>query len=182
MERYGVEEVLRVPAIQDRIRETMVETYGAGNPLQCASIKEKKDKTCEERYGDKDIMHNADIFEKVMKNSFKRKEYVLPSGKIITYQGYEDVALNELFKTIREDEFTNDVKQMPRFNYTFNGNVHRYYPDIYLPVQKKIIEVKSSYTYNKQLLQNNAKRDQVLLDGYAFEFWICDTKRIVEIK
>ena len=81
-----------------------------------------------------------------------------------------------------EDDFTNDVKKMPRINYTFEEKMHRYYPDIYLPLQRKIIEVKSPYTYNKQLAQNNAKRDQVLLDGYAFEFWICDKNTDLEIK
>ena len=127
-------------------------------------------------------MHNATIFEKVVKNSFKKKEYTLPSGNVIIYQGYENVALDELLKTMTEDDFTNDVKQMPRINYIYEGKMHRYYSDIYLPSHKKFIEVKSPYTYNKQLLQNNAKRDQVLLDGYIFEFWICDKKSIIEVK
>ena len=36
--------------------------------------------------------------------------------------------------------------------------------------KNKYIEVKSPYTYNKQLEQNNCKRDQVIKDGYTFEF------------
>ena len=182
MERYGIEEVLSVPDIKERIKQTMIDTYGAWNPLQCPEIMARKDQTCEERYGDKDIMHNATIFEKVVKNSFKKKDYILPSGKIIVYQGYENVAFDDLLKIMMEDDFTNDVKQMPRINYMYEGKMHRYYSDIYIPSQKKFIEVKSPYTYNKQLLQNNAKRDQVILDGYAFEFWICDKKSIIEIK
>ena len=181
MERYGVEEVLQDHDMQERIKQTMTDMYGASNPLQCESIKAKKDKTCEERYGDKDIMHNAEIFEKVVKNSFKKKEYTLPSGKIITYQGYENVAFDELLKTMDENEFTNDVKVMPKVMYTFEENLHRYYPDIYIPSQKRFIEVKSLYTYNKQLEQNHCKRDQVLTNGYAFEFWICNKKEVVQI-
>lgn len=182
LERYGTEEVLKSSKIQEQIRNTMIETYGAANPLQCEEIKTKKDKTCEERYGDKDIMHNPEIFEKVAKNSFKKKDYTLPSGKVITYQGYENVALDELLKTFKEEEVVNDVKQMPKFMYEFEDKKHRYYPDIYIPSQKRIIEVKSPYTYEKQLNQNHCKKEQVERDGYTFEFWICNKKAIVEKK
>jgi len=179
-ERYGTDEVLQSTEVKQRVHNTMIERYGVSNPLQCKEIKEKRDNTCEERYGTKDIMHNAFIFEKIAKNSFKKKEYTLPSGKIITYQGYENVALDELLKNINEEEFTNDIKQMPRFMYIYNEKKHRYYPDIYLPNQKKIIEVKSPYTYQKQLEQNNCKKEQVIKDGYVFEFWICDKTKIIE--
>jgi hypothetical protein len=182
IERYGVEEVLKMPEIQNKIKTIMIETYGVTNPLQCIEIKDRKDKTCEERYGDKDIMKNANIFEKVVKNSFKKKEYILPSGKVITYQGYEDVALNELLKTFNETEITNDVKLMPKIIYQFNDKKHRYYPDIYIPTQKRIIEIKSPYTYNKQLEQNECKKAQTIQDGYTFEFWICNKKEIIEKK
>ena len=48
--------------------------------------------------------------------------------------------------------------------------------------QKRIMEVKSEYTYNKQLEQNQCKKQQVEQDGYQFDFWICDKKAIVERK
>jgi hypothetical protein len=57
---------------------------------------------------------------------------------------------------------------------------HRYYPDLYIPSQKKIIEVKSPYTYNKQLEQNHCKKNQVVQDGYTFEFWICSKEELIE--
>ena len=40
----------------------------------------------------------------------------------------------------------------------------------------EIIEVKSPY--NKQLEQNTCKKEQVIKDGYIFEFWICNKKEI----
>lgn len=178
--RYGKEETLQVPEIQEQIRQTMTDTYGAPSPLQCPEIKARKDNTCEEKYGDKNIMTNAEIFEKVVKNSYKKKEYTLPSGNTIVYQGYEDVAFDDLLKEIREDEFTNDVKQMPKIMYEYGGKTHRYYPDIYIPSQNRFIEVKSHYTYNKFLEQNKAKERQMLANGHAFEFWICTKKDITE--
>ena len=181
MERYGTDEVLKIKEVQEQIRNTMIETYGAPNPLQCPEIKARKDKTCEELYGDKDIMHNSEMFEKVAKSSFKRKEYTLPSGKITMYQGYENVAYDELLKTIGEDEFTNDVKEMPKVMYTCDDKVRRYYPDIYIPSQNKIIEVKSVYTFNTCLEQNKCKMKQCINDSINFEFWICDPIKIIKI-
>lgn len=177
---YGKEEILQVPEIQEQIRNTMTKLYGAPNPLQCSSIKQKKDNTCEVKYGDKDIMHNPEIFEKVVKNSFKKKEYMLPSGRKITYQGYEDVAFNELLQTLNEKDITNNVKLMPKIIYDFNGKKKRYYPDIYLPSQNRFIEVKSDYTFKRYLSQNIAKQSQMFKDGYLFEFWICTTKSVVQ--
>jgi len=178
--RYGTEEVLKIPEIQEQIRQTMTDMYGAPNPLQCPDIKARKDNTCEEKYGDKNIMTNAEIFQKVVKNSYKKKEYTLPSGNTIVYQGYEDVAFNDLLKEIREDEFTNDVKQMPKIMYEYGGKTHRYYPDIYIPSQNRFIEVKSHYTYHRYIEQNKAKEKQMLENGYAFEFWICTKNNITE--
>jgi len=178
--RYGKEEILKVPEIQEQIRQTMTDMYGAPTPLQCPEIKARKDNTCEEKYGDKNIMTNAEIFQKVVKNSYKKKEYALPSGNTIVYQGYENVAFNDLLKEIREDEFTNDVKQMPKIMYEYGGKTHRYYPDIFIPSQNRFIEVKSQYTYNKFLEQNKAKEKQMLENGYVFEFWICTKKEITE--
>lgn len=178
--RYGKEEILQVPEFQEQIRQTMTDLYGAPNPLQCVCIKAKKDNTCEEKYGDKNIMTNAEIFQKVVKNSYKKKEYTLPSGNIIVYQGYENIAFHELLKEIREDEFTNNVKQMPKIMYEYAGKMHRYYPDIYIPSQNRFIEVKSHYTYYRYLEQNKAKERQMLANGYTFEFWICTKKEITE--
>ena len=61
------------------------------------------------------------------------------------------------------------------------GKRHRYYPDLYIPSQKRFIEVKSTWTYSRYLPQNEAKAQGCLQDGYAFEFWICSAKGILEI-
>ncbi len=50
-----------------------------------------------------------------------------------------------------------------------------YHPDIELGMERgsnKIIEVKSSYTFNANKKVNRAKRDAVLASGYKYELWI----------
>jgi hypothetical protein len=46
----------------------------------------------------------------------------------------------------------------------------------------KIIEVKSTWTYNKDLEINTLKANACKNKGYKFEFWIYDNKLIKTIK
>ena len=96
-------------------------------------------------------------------------------------QGYEHVAWNILLVSLAETDITNDPKCIPTFIYEWNGTTHRYYPDLYVETQRRIIEVKSTYTYRKELEKNRAKRNQVMADGYMFELWICSKTKVLQI-
>ena len=65
--------------------------------------------------------------------------------------------------------------------YTNDNNKHRYFCDIFIPSENKLIEVKSEYTFEIQkeinLLKQKASRDL----GYDHEIWIIDKKKIKEI-
>jgi hypothetical protein len=180
IEKYGSDEVLKCADIRERQKETMLELYGVENALQSETIKEKRAQTCVEKYGTSNLMHVTEIFDKKVSGSFKRKECIMPSGAVRIYQGYENVALLELAKIYPEDKILNSVKEMPDFRYEYLGKHRRYYPDIYLPDEKRIIEVKSDYTYRFGLEQNLCKKKAVEAAGYTFEFWICNKKELVE--
>ena len=54
---------------------------------------------------------------------------------------------------------------------------HRYYPDLYIPKDNLIIEVKSQWTYNSQQKWYNTnllKRQACIAAGYKFKFMIFD--------
>jgi hypothetical protein len=53
----------------------------------------------------------------------------------------------------------------------------RYYPDIWILSENKIIEVKSFYTYKQHLIKNIMKALATRKYGFSFEFWICDNKK-----
>jgi hypothetical protein len=179
MERYQVEEVLQSKTVQQKVHDTMIDRYHVPIPLQNKGIKSKKDATCKERYGNSIIMHVPELFEKKTVNAFARKPLILPSGAIMYYQGYEDVVIRELLKNHEEEDIINDVKVMPEFLYEWKGKSKRYYPDIYLPKERKFIEVKSKYTYLEQRAVNQAKRECVLKKGFHFEFWICTKHEVL---
>lgn len=100
----------------------------------------------------------------------KRKEFTLPSGKIIKLQGYEDDFLYYVFKysNLTEDEF----QWSPRFRIKISnknkGKHIHYYPDFYLPKYNLVIEIKSEYIYQLQLGLNKRKIRKTKEAGYKF--------------
>lgn len=115
--------------------------------------------------------------EKHKEQHIKSRIYTFPSGKIVNYQGYEHLALAELVKTYEESDIENNRQLVPNFKYMFNNKVSYYYPDIFIKSDKLIIEVKSLWTYNLQLVRNILKALAVRQAGYEFEFWIYDKKK-----
>jgi len=67
---------------------------------------------------------------------------------------------------------------MPEIKYFLNNKEKRYYPDILIKSENLIIEVKSDYTYKKDLIKNILKALATRKLGYDFEFWIYDKDMI----
>jgi len=153
-----------------KFKQTMQERYGVDNPLQLKEIREKIKHTCLEKYGVVHPSQNIEIHEKQQR--FRWKNYIMPSGKIVKIQGYEDRALDELLLTYEEDEIVIQRKDIPHFNYIFENKNKVYFPDIYIPKENRIIEVKSTYTYEMDLVKNLSKAQSVKDNGYAFDFMI----------
>ena len=122
-------------------------------------------------------------FNKIQKSGFKRKSYILPSGQEIFIQGYEYKFLNEYFENGGLESNilikTNDINdKVGAFWYNTNdGKEHRYFPDFYIINENKIIEVKTTYTYKKELEENLLKQQACLDKGLNFEFKIYSDKK-----
>lgn len=118
------------------------------------------------------------LVEKMFKSyNFTYKRYIMPSGKLVNYQGYENMALDELLKQYNEDEIISIRQSVPSIQYIQNNKKHYYYPDIFIPKDNLIIEVKSTYTYKLHLIKNILKALSVRKNGYKFEFWIYDKNK-----
>jgi hypothetical protein len=105
----------------------------------------------------------------------KKLKTATVNGKDIKYQGFELLAINQL---LEEGYLIEDIKngkgEVPNFIYHFDGRNRRYYPDIYIPKDNRIIEVKSKWTYEQELSKNLAKRKIVIDSGYEFDFYIME--------
>lgn len=164
---------------REKAKNTSILNYGTCHPQKSKKLKEQIRNNCMLKYGVEYLAHVPEIHTK--QHKYKFKDYIMPSGKICKIQGYENLAIDELLK-----EHPESVISTTRFGikYTFEDQEHYYYPDIVLEYeQPKIIEVKSTHTmyYKYHYLRNLAKRESCLKQGYAFEFWIYDKKKIKTI-
>lgn len=179
--RYGVEETLHVSEILEKIKETNLERYGFEIATQNPEIYNKVKATNLERHGFEFAMQNPELAEKAMINSHKYKEYKFPSRKIVKVQGYENFALDILLKTYQEEDILTNRTDMPEIWYNHFDKKRRYFPDIYIEKENKIIEIKSIYTYKQNLIQNICKALGTRKSGYDYEIWIMAKNKLMYV-
>jgi hypothetical protein len=207
IDRYGVDHNFKSSQVKEKTKSSILAKYGVEHYSQTNEFKEKytlsiktkydvthysktqefKDKfknTSLARYGVSNPMQCLEIFEKQQHNSYYYKDYILPSGKTIRIQGYENLALSEILTKYDESDLVisnHDIfAKLGKFEYFDGLKIRRYFPDIYIIPENKIIEVKSTRTYQINLQVNKLKRASVLTRKFAFEFWIYGkTKEVI---
>lgn len=178
---------------RDRAKRTCLRKYGVAHQMQDAEIKQRTKLTtaqtclqkygmshsevlrrsCKDKYNVENPMHDPAIAKRCFGHAFRSKDYVMPSGKVVRVQGYEGHAITMLLETYRENDIVTDTAEIPVITYIgLDHKEHKYYPDIFIPKERLIIEVKSSYTYAADLPQNLLKRDASIAEGYEFQFMI----------
>lgn len=169
LRKYGTEHHLQNKTILDKLEETNLRKYGV---RQLFSSENFRLKSVREKYGVDNVMQIPEVIEKQQKNAFKRKEYILPSGNIIYLQGYENLAFDLLLSNYNENDLIHRKGDVPNIFYLKNSTKHRYYPDIYIPKENLIIEVKSVYHFYNQYDLNMSKRQACFDNNYYFLFII----------
>lgn len=173
-EKYGVSNAFLIPDIisknmiyhktykKDLIEKRTItcnDKYG-GHPMQNDKVKEKFVNTMNEKYGVSYSNQSENIFIKQQKAGFKLKYY-----NELTYQGtYELDFINYCEKISIIDKISNGL----RFEYYFNNKKHIYFSDFYFKELNSIIEIKSTYYYNRFLEKNIAKKEECINKGYNY--------------
>jgi len=128
-----------------------------------------------EKYGAEHAMQCPILFRKAAASSFKRKPYIFKDQTFMLL-GYEDRAIDDILKEEDIDVmYAGECEEIPVFEYFIDDKKHLYYPDIYIPENNKIVEVKSIYTYNKDVEKVEYKAISVS-EHYIFELRIYDSK------
>ena len=174
--KYGVENPQQNSDIRNKNYETNFKKYGVKHYLETPEFREKVIKTNLERYNVPHHSQNAEVADTMLKSSYNKKQYNLPSGKLLDYQGYENFSLDRLlyFEKICEDSIITNRKDVPVIWYSdINNKRRRHYVDIYIPSQNRCIEVKSTWT--NQTKNNVLEKQKGAKDlGYIYEIWIFD--------
>ena len=137
-------------------------------------INNKKIKTSFKNWGVRNPSMCKEIHSKKKKTSFSTKEYKFKTGEIEFVQGYEPFAL----KILEEQGYQyKDIKiEYMTINYIFGEKKCVHLPDIYIPKENIIIEVKSTRTYDLHKERNIQKQLYAMAQGYIYYFWIFDYK------
>lgn len=176
LEKYNVEYPIQNVDIRTKAKNTLLFNYGVQNPSQSKEIQDKKIETSLQKYGVENPMQNKDIQQRSEKNSKRLKDYIMPSGEIRKVQGYEPFALDILITQYTEKQIKNSRTDVPRIKYENNSKNKYYFPDIFIPHENKIIEVKSKWSNNLHLEINKLKKDACITQGYLYELWCFDSK------
>jgi hypothetical protein len=162
--------------IQQKKKETSLMKYGTDSPNQADCVKLTKIKSNLEKYGVENPNQSIEIQAKHQTNGYKHKDYMMPSGEIRRVQGFEPFALDDLLKLYTEEQILTERSSIPRIPYSINGESRFYFPDIYIPHENKIIEVKSTWTYACATDNIKEKAAATKENGYSYEIWIYNGK------
>ncbi len=157
LRKYGVAHQMQDDDVKRRTKLTTARTclqkYGT-------SHREVLRQSCKNKYNVENPMHDPAIAKRCFEHAFRSKDYVMPSGEVIKVQGYEGRAITMLLETYSESDIVTNTTEIPVITYVgLDNKEHKYYPDIFIPKEQLIIEVKSSYTYVADLAQNLLKRN-----------------------
>jgi hypothetical protein len=186
LEKYNVENTFQNETFKQKIIETNLKNNGVKFPQQSKIIRDKRINTYLKNYGYENPQQAPEIAEKSAKNSYRKKIYILPSGKELICQGYEPFALEKLIKeeNITEEDIVTGCKNVPQIWYDDEEcKKHRHYVDIFIPSQNRCIEVKSTWTSEKNKDNIYLKQNAAKEFGYQYEIWIFNAKKeLLEVK
>jgi len=125
-----------------------------------------------------------ELNDKATFKGLKYKKYIGPSGKIYNCQGYEPYGLDILFIEYKDEDIITDKKNVPEIWWIDgDGQEHRYYVDIYIPKEKRLIEIKSDYRYKMDKDKLEFVWRTCVEQGYNYEVWIFNKDHeIVDLK
>ncbi|MDO8640077.1 MAG: hypothetical protein Q7R33_00870 [Nitrosarchaeum sp.] len=200
------------PEVKKKIKDKLTEFYSDENKKNkvCKKCSDRmkaiwNNKDSRERQSNlfREAYKNPEVIDKLSKSKLefwkneenadrmfmsKYKDYKLPSGLIVKVQGYEDTAIALLLQDFQESDLVigtkNIGKTIDKILYQMNSKIRRYYPDIFIKSQNKVIEVKSRWSYNLHKEQNELKRLACINKGFNFEFMIftfCKGKGLIRL-
>lgn len=164
LDKLGVDSYFKSIDFKLKIKKIINEKYGCDNVFSNEEIKKKIKKTLIDRYGVDNPTKNKEIFDRAQRNSYKILRH---EGLDITYQGtYELDFINFCIE--------NNIKFQsgPTIDYILNDINRKYHSDFYIPDFNLICEIKSNWTYNRDLEENLAKKTFSKSEGYNFLFLI----------
>lgn len=180
IERYGVSSPTQAVGIKEKIRNTLMERYGAACSFQVKDIKEKAIQSLRERYGVDNAFASKEVQKRIRKTNRERYgcDYPCQCKEIqdklhptynyhgIIFQSGPELAFY-IWLTDHNIEFEYHPKSKAMQYMDDTGKSHRYFPDFWLTISDKVIEIKGDNHFEnndpngKMICINDRSKDYV---------------------
>lgn len=175
-DRYGVDHVMQFAAFIENRRQKWRQIYGGDTPYVSDMVKLKSQQTCILKYGVPFPAQNPDVFSTMQAGRFALKPFTFADGTEVRVQGYEPFALSLLQSqgySPTEIIVGSNAQKPPTVSWTDeSGKSHVHHVDIFIHSEKRMIEVKSWYTYLYDVESIGLKQEAAIAQGYQYDIWI----------
>lgn len=159
LKTYGFDVASKNKKVQEKTKETNLIKWGSLCTLHSDKQKEKIKKIFIDKYGFDNPMKNKEIFTKAQITGLKRKKYL---NTELLYQGtYELDFLNKYY-----DKLLIENGKSIKIKYKEKNTM--YHSDFFIPNMNLIVEIKSSYWYEKYYEKNIIKQITCEKLGYKY--------------
>lgn len=180
-----IKKYLQTEEIRNKIDNIFIEKYNMKRYeyLGSEEIRKKSRETCLDKYGVEHPLQYEEFFNKMVMSGYSLKEYIFPSGRKEYCQGYEPRCFDYLLSIgYEEDDIEVGYKNRESIWYSDSnseGKMRRYYPDGFIKSENAVIEVKSTWTYEKDLEKNRLKFNSVVESGMNVNVYIFNKDKLV---
>jgi hypothetical protein len=177
VEHFGTDNPQRLEEVREKTKNTCMTRLGVEFPMQSKIVQQTARINNNKKYGVNHPMQVPEISERCSINSYLSKDYITPKGDIRQIQGYENYALDELMSLYKEDDIVTGRTNVPVIWYVDKEGIkHIHYVDIMIISEKKFVEVKSTWTFEKDKDYIFLKQEAGKKLGFQYEIWVYDGK------
>jgi hypothetical protein len=159
-EKYGAEQTSNSEILKERRKQTFIKKYGVTSYVLTKEFNEKRKKSCIKKFGTENNSQNQENFEMGQKTRLTLHQF---KNTDIWYQGSYELDFLEKYY----EKYTN-IQRAPSIKYFFNGKLHYYHPDFYIPSLNLIIEIKSSYLLKRDKEKIEEKEKSTISNGFKY--------------
>ncbi len=196
LERYGDECYNRTEECKLKIKETSIKKYGFDSPNKSPLVKDKKVQAMLKKYGyisnslteeSKKKLKNTNIEKYGVEYPMQVEEFVLKQQKSANKINYFNYDL--YYQGSYEKDFLSHIDNLGLLflvsrgkiiKYNFEDKTKMHFPDFFIESLNLIVEIKSSYYYNKFIEKNKAKMNTCIDMGYNYIFIINKNYSVID--
>ena len=159
LKKYGFKSASKNEKVKEKAKNTNLERWNNICTLHSEKQIDKIKQIFIDKYGVDNPMKNLEIFLKSQKTGLRRKKF---KNTELLYQGtYELDFLNKYYDKI-------DIKNGKSIKIIYNNKNTMYHSDFFISEKNLIVEIKSSYWYNKYYDKNIIKQKECKKLGYNY--------------